>query len=371
MRYIFFKRRKEFEKIWRIIRVNNNNTITIVLDNSITSLAAGKSKKFEDSYLISWLNESEKEYTGILEKNLHNSADYLTYTYTCYDVINDTKNISCKETIKDTFITIPSLNDYVNTGSNDSFMNNEEYYYLINSAKENKLWYVDSEGKAVTSDGTDIMGIKPVITIKNNVSLVSGDGSKENPYIIENDNGLFGSYVKLGEDIWRIYNVDGDNIKLSLETYAEINDSDIKYKYSTTGYYHNDTKEGSLAYYLKNTYLPSLNYSDIINEVKYSNGLYSNTTNFDYTQVLKTQVDTKITVLSIGDIFLNPTNTNYYTSTGISKDDNLMYIMKNDFKLYTEVATSNLRVIPVISINKNLLTSGDGTIDSPLEVNNE
>ena len=114
-------------------------------------------------------------------------------------------------------------------------MNNEENYYLINSNIENKLWYVDSEGKVNTSDGNDILGVKPVITFKNNISLIEGNGTKETPYIIEETNGLFGSYVKLGEDIWRIYDIDGDNIKLSLETYAEINDSDIKYKYSNTG----------------------------------------------------------------------------------------------------------------------------------------
>ena len=356
---------------WRIIRVNNNNTITAVLDNSITALAVGSETNFKDSYFNLWLNNNDKEYTGILENNLNNSSEYLTYTYTCNDKINDTKTISCKDTVKDYFITIPSLNDYVNTGSSNSFMNNEENYYLINSNIENKLWYVDSEGKVNTSDGNDILGVKPVITFKNNISLIEGNGTKETPYIIEETNGLFGSYVKLGEDIWRIYDIDGDNIKLSLETYAEINDSDIKYKYSNTGYYHNDTKDGSLAYYLKNTYLPSLSYSDLINEVKYSNGLYSNTTNYDYREVLKTEIDTKVATLSIGNIFLNPTNTNYYTSTGISKDDNLMYIMKNDFKLYTEVATTNLRVIPVISIDKNRLTNGDGTKNNPLEVNNE
>lgn len=356
---------------WRIIRINSNNSITAILDNSITALAAGSETNFKDSYFNLWLNDNSKEYTGILEENLNNKNQYLTYTYTCNDKINDTKTISCKEIVNDYLITLPSLNDYVNTGSSHSFMNNEENFYLINSNKENKLWYVDSEGKVNTGDGTDILGVKPVITFKNTISLIEGDGSKEAPYIIEDKNGLFGSYVKLGQDIWRIYNIDGDNIKLSLETYAKINGSDIKYKYSTTGYYHNDTKDGSLAYYLKNTYLPSLSYSNLVNETKYSNGLYSNTTNYDYRDVLKEQIDTKVATLSIGDIFLNPTNTNYFTSTGISKDDNLMYIMKNDFKLYTEVATTNLRVIPVISINKNLLTQGDGTKESPLEVNNE
>lgn len=355
---------------WRIISVNNDNTVTAVLNNSITSLAAS-SKSYTDSYINMWLNNTEQEYTGILENSLNNASNYLTYTNTCNDVIDDTKSISCKEKTKDTFITIPSLSDYANTGSSSSFMNNEEYFYLINKNTKNEFWNITSDGKVSTSNGSDIIGIKPVITIKNTISLMQGDGTKENPYTIEKENGLFGSYVKLGNDIWRIYSIEGDNIKLSLDDYLTLNNSDVKYKYSTTGYYHNDTKEGSLAYYLKNTYLPTLNYSSIINEVKYSNGIYSNNTDYDYREVLKTKVNTKVTVLSIGDIFLNPINTNYYTSTGVSKDSNLIYTMQNDFKPYAKEATTNLRVIPVISINKKLLTAGAGTIESPLEVHYE
>ena len=355
---------------WRIIRVNSNNSITAVLNNSITSLAAVHSD-YKESYINTWLNSSDKEYNGILQNNLNNSNKYLTYTNTCNDIIDDTKNVTCKEKLEDTFITVPSLSDYVNTGGQKGFMNNEEYYYLINSNKENKIWYVDNSGKVGTSDGTDIIGVKPVITIKNSTSLISGDGSENNPYTIEEENGLFGSYVKLGNDIWRIYNVENDNIKLSLDSYLTLNDEEIKYKYSNNGYYHNDTKNGTLAHYLKNTYLPTLDYQDIINETKYSNGLYNNTNNFDYTKVLKTTVDTKIAILSIGDIILNPTNTNYYISTGISEESNLIYVMKNDFKLYTKVGTTNLKIIPVISINKNLLTTGTGTIENPLEVSHE
>ena len=153
-----------------------------------------------------------------------------------------------------------------------------------------------------------------------------------------------------------------------LDSYLKINGNEVKYKYSNNGYYHNDTKSGSLAFYLKNTYLNSLSYKDIINEVEYSNGLYSNVTKYDYREVLKEKVDTKVTVLSIGDIFLNPLNTNYYTSTGISKDNNLVYVMNNNFKLYTNIATQNLKIVPVISIDKNLLTEGEGTLTSPLEV---
>lgn len=353
---------------WRILRINEDNTITAILDNSITALAAGKYLNFEDSYINKWLNNQEQEYTGILENSLNNVQNYLTNTLTCNDKINDTKNISCQNTTKNIYITIPSINDYVNTGGSKGFMNNEEYYYLINNNNENKLWYVDNDGKVNTSDGTDIIGIKPVITIKNNISKISGTGTKDDPYTIEEESGLFGSYVKLGNDLWRVYNVDNDYIKLSLDSYLTINNEEIKYKYSNNGYYHNDTKNGSLAFYLKNSYLQSLNYKDIIDEVKFSNGIYSNTTNYDYTKTLSTTVDTKVSLLSIGDIILNPINTNYFTSTGISKDSNLVYTLQNDFKAYTKISTTALKIVPTISIKKDLLKNGNGTKNNPYEV---
>lgn len=355
---------------WRIIRINSDNTITAILENSITSLADNTSN-FEKSMINYWLNNQNEEYTGILENSLNKTDDYLTYTNTCNDILVDTNNITCKEKTQDILITIPSINDYISTGGESGFMNNNEYYYLINSDNNNNLLYVDKEGQVNISDKSDILGIKPVITFKNTIKLISGNGSIDDPYIIEEKNGLFGSYVKLGNDIWRIYSIDDDNVKLSLDTYLTINNEEVKYKYSTTGYYHNDTKSGSLAYYLKNTYIPTLPYSKIIKETSYSNGIYSNNTNFDYKEVLKTTIDTKMTVLSIGNIFLNPINTNYYVSTGISENSNLIYVMSNDFKVYTKIGATNLKIVPVISINKNLLEEGEGTKENPLEVNYE
>lgn len=348
--------------IWRVIKVNNDNSITIVLDNSITSLANSNSS------IDKWLNKTEEEYTGILENNLNNLNKYLTYTNTCKDVIEDTKNITCKETVEDTYITTPSLNDYVNTGGSNGFMNNEEYYYLINTNNENKYWYIDSDGKLGKTDGSDVLGVKPVVTIKGTIELTGGNGTKDSPYTFEEETTLFGSYVKLGEDLWRIYEVNDDEIKLSLNNYLTINGTEEKYNYSQNGYYHNDTKTKTLAYYLKNTYLNSLSYKDLIKETKFSNGLYSNTTEFDYTKVLNETVDTKVSVLSVGNPILNPELTNYFMSTGINKNSNYIYVFQNDFKLYTKTVTTSLKIVPTITIDKNILTKGTGTINDPLEV---
>ena len=357
--------------LWRIIKVSKDNTVVLALDNSVTSLAKGTKNKFEETHIFSWLNDINKDNTGILEKSLNNMQKYLTYTNTCIDNITNTKNITCKKTTEDTYITIPSLNDYVNTGSSESFLNNEEYYYLTNNEKESTSWCVDKDGKISTSDGTDILGVKPVITIKNTVQVTNGNGTKENPYTFDDSSSLIGSYVKLDNDIWRIYKEEDSIIKLSLDNYLKINGEEITYKYSNNNYYHNDTIQGSLAYYLNKTYLNSLKYKSILEEAEFSNGIYNNTNNYDYNETQNTKVKTKITVLSIGDIILNHDNTNYYLSSGVSKDSNMIYTMQNDFKVYTKVSTTNLKIVPVIAIKKDLLTAGNGTKDSPYEVNYE
>ena len=355
---------------WRIIKVSKDGNITMALDKSITSLAKGTNKKFEETNIYSWLNDNNKDNTGILEKSLNNAKNYLIETNTCTDDITDTKKITCNNTTSDTYITIPSLNDYVNTGSTESFLNNEEYYYLTNNEKGSTSWCVDSDGKISTSDGTDILGVKPVITIKNKVQVKSGNGTKDNPYKFEEISSLIGSYVKLDNDIWRIYKEEDNIIKLSLDNYLKIDNEDIKYKYSNNNYYHNDTIYGSLAYYLNKTYLNTLKYKNILEEIEFSNGIYNNTNNYDYKETLNTKISTKVAVLSIGDMILNSTNTNYYLSSGVSKESNMIYTMQNDFKVYTKVSTTNLKIVPVIAIKKELLT-GTGSKDSPYEVNYE
>lgn len=354
--------------MFRIIRINKDNTITAVSENSLTALANGENKDFNESYLNMWLNNQNKDNTGILENNINNPSQYLTYTKTCNEKITNTKNISCNTTTDDIYITVPSLNDYINTGSKDSFMNNEESFYLINSSSNNKTWYVNSKGGVTTSDGTDILGIKAVITIKKTISKANGTGTKDDPYTFETETGLFGSYVKLGNDTWRIYSIEEDNIKLSLDSYITSNNELVTQSYSNNGYYHNDGTYGTLAYYLNKTYLNKLTYSNIIDETQFANGIYNNTSNYDYTKVLNTTVPTKVTVLSIGNIILNPTNTDYFLSTGVDKNSSLVYVMQNDFQLSTKTSLSNLKVIPVISIKKDLLIKGNGTKENPWEV---
>ena len=352
--------------LWRIIKVNNDNTVKLISNDVLTYLSYGEND-YENSYMNMWLNKTDDDNTGILENLLNTPNNYLTNDSICKDSISDTKHITCDEINDTDLIGTLSVFDYINAGGKDSYLNIDKYFYLSTLDKDNNIWFVNDSGNVSSADGSDIYGIRPTITLKSNSKSIAGEGTIDNPYVID-ENYIFGSYVKLGEDIWRIYDIDGDNIKLSLNDYLKEDGEEILYKYSTNGYYHNDTIKGSLAYYLNNTYLNNLSYKNNIINNKWSNGIYGSSNDYDYKDTLNTKVDTKVTSLSVGDVILNGELSNYFLSTGVSKSSSLVYTVKGNGTLYGKSSTSTSKIVPTISIDKNILTKGNGTINSPYEM---
>lgn len=354
--------------VWRIVKINNDNSITVISDESLTSLAYGELLKYSESYINLWLNSNNEEYSGILENHLNKKEDYLQKTITCIDIVNTLDNRECQNTLNDNYISLLSTSDFVNIGNKDSYVINNEYFYLNNSNDEFEIWYVDNEGKATTSKGKDILGIRPVITIKANIDYIDGNGTKNKPYTIENENGLFGSYVKLDNQLWRIYQVNDTEVRLMMNDYLKIGTENLKYIYSNISSYHDDYKEDSIAYYLNHNFLNKLNYKDKIKEVNWTNGYYGSKSNYDYRKALDTKINSKVALISIGDIRLNNELEDYFTLTGTKEKGSMIYTIKSNGKLLTKNIQNKSYVVPAISLDKDLLTKGNGTIDSPYEM---
>jgi hypothetical protein len=352
--------------LFRIVKLNANGGITLISDKAVSNLSMGEEKEYKNSYVYEWLNEIEdKDSTGILLNSLNGVSNYLTMSTTCLDKVDEANNDVCKEEDNDDYVTLLSIEDYINTGNVDSFINNGQYFYLSNNTNDNYSWYVNSSGKVGTNDGSDVYGIRPVITLSSNIELVSGDGTLDNPYKIEKENGTFGSYVKLGEDIWRIYQVSDSEYKLMLNDYLMVDGEKLEYSYSDDTFKYNDTEYGSLAYYLNKTYLNSLSYKDVILKSKYSNGYYSKE---DYKEASDTMIETKVGLLGVGDIILNSELDEYYTATGNVSEGKMIYVVKNNGRLVTKSIRSTAYVVPCITISKDIIVSGDGTLDSPYEM---
>lgn len=350
--------------LWRIIKITKDNNIVLIAENPITNLAFGKDKTYNDSYPIKWLNNKDEKFTGILENNLKDKKEYLTKTKTCIDNIINTKKITCQKNNTDNYISLLSVIDYINTGDTKSFINNGKYTYLANNNNQ-KIWYIDTEGNLNKSNGTDIYGIKPVITLNSKVNTLDGNGSKDKPYIITKNNNKFASFVKLDNDIWRIYNEDDNNVKLVLNDYIKKDDEILEYSYSNNNYYHNDTIYDSLAYYLNTTYLNSLKYKDLIIENDYQNSYYGKDNNYDYSDVLNTTIKTKVALLSIGDSIINNELNNYFLLAGPEKETEEIYTVTEDSKLDTIYTVDEAYIVPTITIKKNSLVKGTGSKDDP------
>ena len=354
--------------LWRIIKVNSDNSITAISESSLTSLAAGDTLKFQESYINKWLNYNEEEYTGILEKNLNQVETYLQPITLCTDVVDTLTNEDCQNNTENGYISLLDTKDFINAGNQNSYLVNDEQFYLSNNNSKNESWFIDEAGNVKTNDGTDILGIRPVITIKSNVKYQDGNGTKDNPYKIEKENGLFGSYVKLDNQIWRIYQVNEDDIRLVLTDYLKVNDKELTHIYSAKNSYHNDELSKTIAYYLNNTFYNTLSYKSKIKERKWTNGYYGISSNYDYKTALNKTINTKIALISIGDIVLNQDLYNYFTLTGTKNNGQMVYAISKNKKLYGKSIQSQINVVPAISLDKTLLTKGNGTIESPYEM---
>lgn len=355
--------------LWRIIRINADNSVTLISENPLVSLAYKEEVNFEESYLNKWLNiTEEEENTGILEYNLNNPDKYLLKNETCLDVVDKLSNQLCKTTYTDKYLGLMSTSDYVNTGAETSFINNNTKFYLSNTTDTNKIWYITDTNKVSYSDGTDLIGLRPVITVKGNINIVSGNGTLNSPYTFESEKGMFGAYVKLGKDTWRIYQVNEDTINLVSNNLLELNNEAIERIYTNKGYSYNSSKWNTLAYYLNNTYLNSLSYKDKIELNNWANGYYGADNNYNYKEALADTKDAYVGLLNIANIRLNNDLKNYFLMTGNTKNGSLVYLASNNGTIYSTSSDEKNYVLPTITIKKELLTKGEGTIDSPLEM---
>ncbi len=354
--------------LFRIIKVNSDNSVVAITDNSLTSLAFGTNLDYLNSYVNKWLNTTSDEYSGILEKQLNKVSTYLQKTKICLDTVNKVDNALCQAVNNDYYFSLLSTSDFANIGSKKSFVINDENFYLGNTNSENSIWYITDEGKLSLAEGNNIMGIRPVITIKANIDYVSGDGTASNPYVIEKDNSFFGGYVKLDNTLWRIYQVNDTEVRLMMDDYLKVNNQNLSYIYSNTSSFHDDFKVGTIAYYLNNDFLNTLSYKNKIKEVLWTNGYYSEENNYDYKTAIEATVNTKVAMVSMADIRLNSKLDNYFTMTGTMERGVTMYTINSNQKVYTKNIRSKANIVPAISLDKSLLIKGKGTIDSPYEM---
>lgn len=363
--------------LFRIVGIDKDNNIKAISDSNLTLMYSGLEKGFDKSYVYKWLNKSDEKYSGIFENNMDSTDKYLTNTYLCDDVVSDLKNINCEKNNNVDKITLLSLYDYASAGGKESYLNNGESYYLSTIDDKNNNYFINTTGDVgLNKISSKIYGVRPVITIKNDVALMHGDGSKTSPYaVIEKtvsklSDVYVSKYINYSGSTYRIIST-GENVKIALSD--NIKDGD-KYLEKTFGGKNNiySTTKKTIGEYLNNTYYKSIKNNDLI--VKSSYGIGSNTLdNLDYTAVYSKTNTFNIGMLTLGDMFISDTKNVLTMNRGI-ESSMIINVINKDGNVFGDLIASKYEVRPTMYLKGDInIVSGDGSIDSPYElgVNNE
>lgn len=196
-------------KNWLIIRINNDKTIKLLLNDKTDSIVwddrYNTSKEYEigkNDYKISRIRDSINNY---FKENFSNDAKALMIPMNlCIgsrkvtDKIND-GSIECKTTLPNQALGLLQINEYMQASleSNCSSLDNyqcKNYNYLANL--NSSFWSITSDSDTTykvykisdfpsLSNASSTAQMKVTTIIRSDIIFNKGDGSIDNPYIIK------------------------------------------------------------------------------------------------------------------------------------------------------------------------------------------
>lgn len=334
--------------LFRIVKINKDNTIEIVLDQEINKLMYDQEKlDYKKSDLNKYLND-------IFYNNIKNDS-LIKSTY-CTDKITDANKITCNE-IETDYVKLLSISDYLNSkNNNESYLNNNQKTWLINNNEEN-IWIVNN-GELSLSKSSELQKVKPVLTLDNLTEFNEGNGSLENPYTIKKDESYFASYIKIDNDLYRVSNQKENILKLQAENIY--NEGNTKYQFSNKSNIY--SIEEGIGKYLNETIYNELSYKDILVDCETYVGSYTS-----YEDVMKNKITNKVGIQSLIEPIFNEEKNNYYFSTPFENEN--VYIYNEEIYPVKPNIIRNINLS--ICVDKTKIKDGKGTKDNPYIIESE
>lgn len=359
--------------LYRIIGIDKDKNIKVISDKGVTMMYSGLEKGYDKSYVNKWLNyDKDVPGSGVYENNIKESVNYLSSTYYCEDIIDDIKNITCDKNSTNYKISLLSLYDYYKAGGKSSFLNNGETFYLGTLNKDNHNYYITSDGEvSINEISTKTYAVRPVITIISSSVLLSGKGTKDDPYRILEikpstlEDTTINTYVSFSNQIFKVIDNSTDATKVALNGVIKENDIDVVKSFGGKNNKYSNSKN-TVGYYLNNTYLKTLDSKNIIKSNWYIGALSLD--NLDYSNEKNTKVNLSVGMLSLGDMFVGDINNVLTLSRGIESDQ-IINVINKEGNFYGDFITSKYNLRPALYLNNELkITGGNGTFDAPYEL---
>ena len=315
--------------LFRIIKINEDNSIKLITENAVTNLKYNGDYKNSD--IKNYLNYNGLEHTGIFYNNLINADEYLK------------ANNEISERVG-----LLTTQEYIDALGNKSYLNSNTYFWLIDGE------YVFSEG-GISSENKGYYGIRPTITLKENTKIISGNGTKENPYKIEDNIVTIGKYINYSNLTWKIIEINEENYKLTLA-----DPLDEEYIYSNKSNQFNVKDYNSLASYLNNQFYNKLDKKYLLKGI-----FYDGTYNDNYLTIYESKTENYVGLMSVLDNYINDFS-NYNLITPSTAD--MIYQVGENSRLIINSIENKTKIRPVIYISKNININGVGMKENPFVV---
>lgn len=184
--------------LYRLLSMDKNG-IKIIVDKSISDKVFDNNRNNQSNKYCenSLLGCNVYMADGINVNNNSELFEYLENTYVVpNNAINTTWNLGFKSDISDSNeegsinntskIGLITVDEYLLANKNGNWLNNQEDYWTSTGYKDNNydVWFVSSSGNLKLTNASNLLGVRPVISINNNFK-VSGNGTRLNPYIIK------------------------------------------------------------------------------------------------------------------------------------------------------------------------------------------
>ena len=317
----------------------------------VTQALRDACEKFAESRRI----EGEK-----LAKDLSEKLDHIS------DLVDKIEKSDCNNSKN--YVSLLSMNDYIDAGANNSYLNNNTYFWL-SALNENEPWYVFDNGGLKTDSNNHIYGVRPVIVL-NDIEYIYGNGTKSSPYIISNEpvdtlsEIELGSYIDYSGYTWKVVSKDETSVKVVLSTPLKLNDEEIKKIYSKKYNYYNLNDSTGIAYYLNHTFYNTLKDKKYLKKGDFYIG---KSDTYDLEELYNEKVNAYVGLLTVGDIFVTQ-NIDMYLLSSVTDDNTIPILNKNNSLFYNFISYES-GIKPVIYLdNKVEVKGGMGDENYPFEL---
>lgn len=370
--------------LFRIINVNEDGTVKLISDDIVSNLRYNE-EKYEGSNIDVWLkNEFLPSIT---------SSDYLVETEYCVGNMTsiDDYNGACSEKYKNK-VGLLNLNDYYKTisGYYSSITYKNSTMLSIVNKLNGKNAYINEAGIVNELASSKLVPIKPVITIKKNAFINSGNGTITNPYKLDDyeygvehdklNTRIIGEYFKYSGIMFRIIRIDDNNNVIAIAAEPLINNTTefiLPISVEEIDKYELDTSnDKNPIYTINNDYIDYIDESKII---KNTYKVYINDSSKKYNDWDSKDLKVKLMMASSIDLFSglntyltkNEKNVQIFADQAIDLQNGFILNVSNGLTFELPFDSYGAYAVkPKITLDGNVkIKSGKGTVAKPYIIN--